>query len=194
MPNLGQNLWFFLFRVTLKIDRWYWKTIGHLFYATSSRVHHFVAIGEFKVKLLSGNAQFGSKSTIFLPCDLEICWVTLKTIQYLSWARSSFVHHFIIICELKLEFGPETAKLGFDLREPDLWPWPFARTSLLSLVITPEIFMMIRWWEHCEKGVTDGRTYERTEPFIEQLKITSMGTGRMITLDLNIMQTRFLQI
>ena len=40
----------------------------------------------------------------------------------------------------------------------DLWPRPFAWTSLLSLVITPENFMMIRWWEHSQKGVTDGRT------------------------------------
>ena len=52
--------------VTLKFDVWLSKTIGHLFYATSSLVHHFVAIGEFKLELQSGNAQFGSKSTIFL--------------------------------------------------------------------------------------------------------------------------------
>ena len=44
----------------------------------------------------------------------------------------------------------------------DLWPWPFARTSLLSLVITPEIFMMIRWWKHSQKGVTDGQTDRQT--------------------------------
>ena len=54
-----------LSRVTSKFDGWPWKTIGHLFYATSSFVHHFVAIGEFKLKLQSGNAQFGSKSTLF---------------------------------------------------------------------------------------------------------------------------------
>ena len=47
-------------RVTLKFDVWPWKTIGHLFYATSSFVHHFLAIGEFKLELQSGNAQFGS--------------------------------------------------------------------------------------------------------------------------------------
>ena len=41
------------------------KTIGHLFYATSSFVDHFVAIGEFRLELQSGNAQSGSKSTIF---------------------------------------------------------------------------------------------------------------------------------
>ena len=50
-------------------------------------------------------------------------------------------------------YSPETAKLGFDLCDLDLWP--FAWTPLLSLVITTENFMMIRWWEHSEKGVTD---------------------------------------
>ena len=49
----------FLSCVTLKFDGWPSKTIGHLFYATSSFVHHFVAIGEFKRELQSGNAQFG---------------------------------------------------------------------------------------------------------------------------------------
>ena len=57
----------FLPRVTLKLDRWPWKTIGHLFYVASSFVHHFIAIGELKLKLQSGNAQFGSKLAIFCP-------------------------------------------------------------------------------------------------------------------------------
>ena len=51
--------------VTSKFDGWPWKTIGHLFYATSSFVQHFEAIGEFKLELQSGNAKFGSNSTIF---------------------------------------------------------------------------------------------------------------------------------
>ena len=58
--------------VTLKFDRWPWKTIGHLFNATSSFVHHFVAIGDSKLELQSGNTQFGSKSMIFRavwPCN-----------------------------------------------------------------------------------------------------------------------------
>ena len=54
-----------LSRVTLKFDGWPWKTIGHLFYATSSFVQHFVAIGELKLELQSRNAQSGSNSTIF---------------------------------------------------------------------------------------------------------------------------------
>ena len=55
----------FFSRVTLQFDVWPCKTIGHLFYATSSFVHHFVAIGDFKLELQSGNAQFGSNLTIF---------------------------------------------------------------------------------------------------------------------------------
>ena len=45
----------------------------------------------------------------------------------------------------------------------NLWPWPFAWTLAWSLVITPENFMMIRWWEHSQKGVTDGQTDGRTD-------------------------------
>ena len=50
-----------LYRVTLKFDGWPWKTKGHLSFAVSSFVQHFVAIGEVKPELQSGNAQFGSK-------------------------------------------------------------------------------------------------------------------------------------
>ena len=39
----------FLSHVTLQFDVWPWKTIGHLFYSTSSFVHHFIAIGESKL-------------------------------------------------------------------------------------------------------------------------------------------------
>ena len=67
-----------LYRVTLKFDGWPWKTIGHLSFAVSSFVQHLIAIGEFKLVLQSGNAQFGSNSTIFravwpwnLTYDLE---------------------------------------------------------------------------------------------------------------------------
>ena len=62
-----------LSRVTLKFDGWPWKTIWHLFFAVSSFVQHFIAIGEFKLELQSGNAQFGSNATIFRamwPCNL----------------------------------------------------------------------------------------------------------------------------
>ena len=59
------KIYIFFSRVTLQFEVWPWKTIGHFFYATSSFVHHFVAIGEFKLELRSGNAQFWSNWTIF---------------------------------------------------------------------------------------------------------------------------------
>ena len=48
----------------LKFDDWPWKSIGHLSYAASRFVHHFIALGELKLELQSENAQFGSKSRI----------------------------------------------------------------------------------------------------------------------------------
>ena len=53
--------------VTSKFDGRPWKKIGHLLYVASSFLHHFIAIGEFKLKLQSRNAQFGSKSVIYCP-------------------------------------------------------------------------------------------------------------------------------
>ena len=55
------NMAIFLSHATLKFDGWPWRTIWHLFYATSSSVHHFVAICEFKLELWCGIAQIGPK-------------------------------------------------------------------------------------------------------------------------------------
>ena len=63
-----------------------------------------------------------------------------------------------------------------------LWLWPFAWTLVWSLVITPEDFMMIQWWEHSQKGVTDRQTDRQTENTIcrvawSQLKKQAYGTA-----------------
>ena len=65
--NLGQNRRFFLLCLTMKFDRWPWKSIRHLFYSTSSFVHNVIAISETKLELQSGNTQFVSKSMILCP-------------------------------------------------------------------------------------------------------------------------------
>ena len=110
-------------RVTLKLDGWPWKTIGHLFYTTSSFVHHFIAISELKPELQSGYAQFGSKSTIFKPCDLEIWWITLKNNRapLLSNIKlyASFHHHMQIqtgvTVQKRLSWVMTSVTLTFDL-------------------------------------------------------------------------------
>ena len=63
--SIWVNIGNFLSRVTLKFDGWPWETIGHLFYTTSSFVHHFKAFSEFKLELQFRNAQLGSKLAIF---------------------------------------------------------------------------------------------------------------------------------
>ena len=94
----------FLSRVTLKFDGWPWIMTGQFFYAASSFVHHFIAIGEFKLELQPGNAQFGSKSMIFFSCvTLKLDGWPWKTTEHLFYATSSFVHHFLAIGVFKLE-------------------------------------------------------------------------------------------
>ena len=100
------------------------------------------------------------------PCDLEIWRMTLKNNRapLLSNIKlyASFHHHMRIqtgvTVRKRLSWVVTSVTLTFDL-----WPWPFAWTLLLSLVITPENFMMIRWGEHSQKGVTDGRTDGQTD-------------------------------
>ena len=142
------------------------KTIRHLFFTTLSFVHHFKAMHELKCDLQSGNAQFGSKSEIFCPVwswyltdDLEKQYGTSpEQHQVLCIISSPFVNS-------NWSHGPDTAKWGHDLCDLDLWPalWPFVRPSLLSMVITPENFVMKGWQEHGEKSVTDRHADGRTD-------------------------------
>ena len=124
--QFGPKLAMLLSLVTLKFNAWPWKSIGHLFYATSSFVLYLIAIGGFKLELQFGNDQIGAK---------------------------------FVLTSVTLTF--------------DLWPWPFAWISLLSMITIPENFMMIPWEEHSEKcvreGQADGRKDGRTVVFLELL-------------------------
>ena len=64
--------------ISLKFDGWPREIIGHLFYTTSSFVHHFESMGEFKMELQSGNVQFGSKSAFSCPVWPWKLTMTLK--------------------------------------------------------------------------------------------------------------------
>ena len=155
-----------LSRVTSKFNGWPWKTIGHLFYVASNFMHHFIAIAEFKLKLQSRNDQLGSKLVIF--CSVWP-WNLMDDLEKQEGTSSMLLQALCIISSSYVNsnwsYSPETAKLGYDLCDLDLilWPWPFAWTSLLSLVITPENFVMIWWQEHSEKGVTDRQTGRQTD-------------------------------
>ena len=100
------------------------------------------------------------------PCDLEIWRMTLKNnrapllccFQLCAWFHCHMWIQTRVRVWKRLSWVLTSVTLTFDL-----WPWPFAWTSLLIMVITPENFMMIQWWEHGEKGVTDGQTDRRTD-------------------------------
>ena len=140
------------------------KKIGRLFNATSSFVHHFVAMGEFKLELQSGNAQSGSNSTIFravwpqnLMDDLENQQGTSsKQHQAICIISSSYVNS-------NLSYSPETVKLGCDLCDLDLWPLTLTFCMDLTLVIGNNSWkihddtMMGTKSKRCERW-TDGRT------------------------------------
>ena len=68
----------FLSRMTLKFDGSPWKTIGHLYYTTSSFVQHFKTIGKFKLELQSETLNSGRNWRFFVLRDLENWWMTLK--------------------------------------------------------------------------------------------------------------------
>ena len=137
------------------------KTIGPLVYTTSSFVNHFVVIGKFKLELQSGNAQFGSNSTIVWAVWR---WNLTDDLQYnraplLSNIKLCALFHFHMWIQTGVTVRKRISRVMTSLTLTfDLWPWPFAWTSLLSMVITSEKFMMILWQERSENGVTDGRT------------------------------------
>ena len=98
------SIFYFSAHMTLKLFGWIKKTIGHLLYATSSFVHYFTAISEFKLGLQSGNTHFEWKSTIFLSrVTMKFDRWPWKTIGNLFYAISSFVHHFVGISQFKLK-------------------------------------------------------------------------------------------
>ena len=103
----------FLSLVTFKFDGWPWKMIGHLFYITSSFVHHFKSIGELKLKLQSRNAQFGSKSAIFCPVWP---WNLTDALEK-QWGTSSMLLQALCITSepsvnSNRSYSPETPNLG----------------------------------------------------------------------------------
>ena len=118
-PNLGQNRWCFVSRVleiwqmTLKNNRT--PLICYFKLCASFQSHWWFQTG--------GTVR---KRPIWVKIDDCFRRVTLKldgrpwkSIGQLSLATPSFVQHFVFIC--KFIHGPETAKLGFELCNIDLW-------------------------------------------------------------------------
>ena len=120
--------------------------------------------------------NLGQNRRFLEPCNLEIWWMTLKNNRapLLSTIKlyASFDHHMWIqtgvTVRKRLSWIMTSVTLTFDL-----WPWPFAWTSLLSLVINWKIL----WWydgRNIVKKVwqtdrqTDGQTDRQTDAQTER--------------------------
>ena len=106
----------------------------------------------------------GQNRRFYVPCDLEIWQIILKNnmVPLLCYFKlcASFRSHLWIQTGVTVRKRPNCGKIGFDLCDLDLWPLTltFCMDISLSMVTTPENFMLIQWQEHCEKGVTNGQT------------------------------------
>ena len=95
--------------------------IGHLFYTTSSFVQHFKSIGDFKLKLQSGNVQFGSKLAILCP---SWPWNLMDDLGK-QLGTSSILHQALCIISKpwvnwSWSYSPETTKSAINC---PAWPW-----------------------------------------------------------------------
>ena len=101
------------------------KTIEHLFYITSSCVHHVVAISGLQLELQSGNPNLGQNRRFFGPYDLEIWQMTLKKRRHLFYATACILHHSVAIDDFKVELQSGNAQFGpkSSIFRP-VWPWP----------------------------------------------------------------------
>ena len=81
-PNLGK-IWRFFSRVTLKFDEWPWKTIGHLFWPSSSFVYHFIAKCEFGPE--TAKWGHGLCDLDLWPMTLTFCMDITSAIDNNSW-------------------------------------------------------------------------------------------------------------
>ena len=164
--NSGQNWWFFvlcdieIWRMTLKNNRapllCYIKLCGS--FQTHWWIPNLVTVLECSIRVKMDDffsrvtSKFyrwrWEKNRAPLLCYFKLC--------------ASFRSHWWIQTGVTVRKRPIWVKIGDFLScvtsTFDLWPWPFAWTSGRPMVISPENFVMIRWWEHSEKGETDGQT------------------------------------
>ena len=145
----------------VKFDIWTRKMTGSPFVAILRVVHNFSAICEFKPGLQYRDPRFGSKLKIFCPVT--------------PWHLADYTGKRRGTPSMSLQALSITSRPSMN---PNLCFFTVVTLTFailhghhfLSVVITSENFMMIRWEEHCETLWWTGRWLaSRTRPFIEQL-------------------------
>ena len=127
-------------RVTLKFDGWPRKITWHLFYTTWSFVHHFWSMGKFKLKLQSGNAQFGSKLGTSSILHQAVCIISKP------WMSSNW------------SYSPETLNSGQNRQFFVQWDLEMSRITLKNnrapLLFCPRLCASYKSHGWIQNGVT----------------------------------------
>ena len=103
--------------------------------------------------------NLGISHQFFGLYDLEIWWMTSKINRapLLCHCKlcASFHNHMCIHTGVTIQKCPNWDKICFDLCDLDHWPLTltFCMDIILSMVITPENFIMTQWQEHIELQV-----------------------------------------
>ena len=98
--------------MTLIFHGWPQKTIGHLFHATLSFLHHFIAIGEFNWSDSQETPNLGQNRRFFKPCDLEIWRMTIKN------NRAPLLCYFKLCAGFRRHWWIQT---GVTVRKRPIW-------------------------------------------------------------------------
>ena len=168
--------------MTLKFDGWAKKIKGHLFHTTSSFLHYFKSISEFKLKILSGNAQLGFWQ-FFIMCDLEIWWMTFENkwaplLYYIKLCASFQSHGWIQtgVTVQKWSIQVKIKNVLFRVKF-DGWPWKtiahlFCDASLknnkASLLSNCKLSASFRdhWWIQTRVTLRKRRSWVKIIDFI----------------------------
>ena len=143
----------------------------------SSFVYHFKAMGEFKLELQSGNAQFGSKSAFFYPVWPWNLTDNPKKIWHLFYIlRQALCFVSKTWVNLNWSYSPETLNSGqIQHFFCPMWPWNWmddlenqeATSSILSqalcIISKPSLNSN---WSYSSKTLNLGQNWTFFYPFV----------------------------
>ena len=113
--------------MTTKLDRWHWKTTGHISYASFSFMDHFLVISEFNFELQSGNAQIRLILAIFCllwPWNFTDDLQKQKGISFMSFQALCIIS--LPSVNSNFSYSLESFKSGRIWRFfCPIWPWNF---------------------------------------------------------------------
>ena len=121
------------------------KNNRSLFYTTSSFVHHFKSIGQFKLKLQSGNAQFRSKSAIFCPVWLWNFMDDRAPLLYYIKLCASFQTHGWIQTVVTVRKNSIRVKIGkfFVPCDLEIWRMTLNKANLRDLIAETGLIILL---------------------------------------------------